>query len=249
MPDPKTFPLPVAPPALPQVPGPAPGGLAGTAGPQPAGAREALRTAPMSDSLRVLAGRGEWRQLRKGRQIIAEGDLGDTLFIVLTGRLRAFSVGADGREVTYAHYGPGEFVGEMGLDGGPRSAHVEAVQATLVSVVTRPTLQAHLEADPAFAFELLAKVIRLARVATVSLRQIALNDVYGRLKALLEGLAQPLADGSRLADPAPTHLEMSQTLGCSREMISRVMKDLERGGYVQVGRRRVLLRRPLPAKW
>jgi len=52
-----------------------------------------------------------------------------------------------------------------------------------------------------------------------------------------------------VADPAPSHLEISQALGCSREMVSRVMKDLERGGYVECGRRRVVLRRPLPAKW
>jgi CRP/FNR family cyclic AMP-dependent transcriptional regulator len=86
-------------------------------------------------------------------------------------------------------------------------------------------------------------------VATLSLRQIALNDVYGRLKALLESLAVPQPDGTRVADPAPSHLEMSRSLGCSRPMISRVMKDLERGGYIEIGRRHVVLRRPLPSKW
>ena len=208
-----------------------------------------LETAQMSDSLRTLAGRGERRHVRRGVQLIVEGDVGDTLFIVLQGRLRAYSAGADGREVTYASYGPGEYVGEMGLDGGPRSAHVEATETSLCAVIARPTLQAHLQADPAFAFELLAKVIRRARAATVGLKQIALNDVYGRLKALLEEIAVPCADGLRVAEPAPSHLEISQRLGCSREMISRVMKDLERGEYIKVGRRRVELLRELPAKW
>jgi CRP/FNR family transcriptional regulator, cyclic AMP receptor protein len=205
--------------------------------------------APLSPSLRTLARRGEIKRLRKGVQIISEGDVGDTLYIVLSGGLRAFAVGADEREVTYACYGPGEYVGEMGLDGGPRSANVETLATSLVSVVRRDTLQRHLDADPKFAFELLAKVIRRARAATLGLKQIALNDVYGRLKALLESLASPLPDGSLVADPAPSHKEMSQTLGCGREMISRVMKDLERGGYVEVGRRRVVLKKPLPAKW
>jgi CRP/FNR family transcriptional regulator, cyclic AMP receptor protein len=140
-------------------------------------------------------------------------------------------------------------VGEMGLDGGPRSANVETLQTSLVAVVRRDTLQRHLDAEPQFAFELLTKVIRRARAATLGLKQIALNDVYGRLKALLESLTEAQADGSRVADPAPSHKEMSQTLGCGREMISRVMKDLERGGYVEVGRRRVVLKKPLPAKW
>ena len=205
--------------------------------------------APMSDSLRALARRGELRHLRKGVQLISEGDHGDTLFVVLTGHLRAYSAGADAREVTYSHYGPGEYVGEMGLDGGARSANVEATIPTLCAVVTRSTLERHLDEDPRFAFELLAKVTRLARVASMSLKQIALNDVYGRLKALLESLALAQTDGSRRIDPAPSHLEISQTLACSREMVSRVMKDLERGGYVEVGRRRIVLWRALPAKW
>ncbi len=203
----------------------------------------------MSDSLRALARRGELKRIRRGVQIITEGDRGDTLYIVLSGRLRAYSVGDDDREITYATYGAGDYIGEMGLDGGLRSANVETLEATLCVVVTRPTLERHIQEHPQFAFELLAKVIRLARVATLSLRQIALNDVYGRLRALLDSVAEPRPDGTRVADPAPSHLEMSRSLGCSRPMISRVMKDLERGGYIEIGRRHVVLRRPLPAKW
>lgn len=208
-----------------------------------------LDTAPLSDSLRALARRGELRRLRKGVQIISEGDRGDTLYIVLAGELRAYAAGADGREVTYGRYGAGEYVGEMGLDGGTRSANVETLAPTLLALVTRSTLEARLREDPALAFELLAKVIRRARAATLGFKQIALNDVYGRLKALLEALTEPQPDGTRIADPAPSHHEISQQLGCSRPMISRVMKDLERGGYVEVGRRRVVLRKGLPAKW
>ncbi len=211
--------------------------------------RDLLDQAPMSDALRALARRGELRRLRKGQQIITEGEAGDTLYVVLAGRLRAYGTAADGREITYAFYGPGEYVGEMSLDGGPRSASVEVIEAGLAAWVTRRTLQAHLAADPQFAFELLAKVIRRARAATVGMKQIALNDVYGRLKALLEGLAAAAPEGHAVIDPAPSHLEMAQQLGCSREMVSRVMKDLERGAYVRVGRRRVEVLRALPAKW
>ena len=124
----------------------------------------------MSPSLRTLARSGVQRPLRKGAQIIHEGDVGDTLYIVLSARLRAYASGADGRELTYGIYGAGEFVGEMGLDGGARSAHVEAVEPTLCAVVTRATLQQHLQADPAFAFELLAKVIRRARATTLGMK-------------------------------------------------------------------------------
>ena len=88
---------------------------------------DALCRAPMSRSLRELARRGVQRPLRKGAQIIHEGDVGDTLYLVLSGRLRAYATSVDGRKLTYGVYGAGEFVGEMGLDGGARSAHVKAV--------------------------------------------------------------------------------------------------------------------------
>ena len=208
-----------------------------------------IDAAPLSDSLRALARRGVLRPLRKGVQIISEGDVGDTLFIVLAGELRAYSVGADGRELTYGNYGAGEYLGEMSLDGGPRSANVEATQSTLVVMVSRRSLELHLKDEPAFAFDLLAKVIRRARHASLGLKQIALNNVYGRLKDLLESLAVAQPDGTRLIDPAPTHLEMSQRLGCSREMVSKVLKELEKGGYLVVNRQRVALLKKLAAKW
>ena len=208
-----------------------------------------IHTVPMSDALRALAGRGTPRKLRKGVQIITEGDRGDTLYIVLAGRLRAYSAAPDGREVTYGEYGPGEYVGELGLDGGLRSANVETLAPSLCVIVTRPTLEAYLSENPAFAIELLSKVIWLARVATQNLQQMALLRVYGRLRVLLERHALPQADGTRLWGPAASHATIAGQLGCTRPMISRLMKDLERGGYIQVGRRRVLLLRGLPAKW
>lgn len=203
----------------------------------------------MSDSLRTLARMGAQQNLRKGRHLINEGDIADTLYIVLSGRLRAYSVGHDEREVTYGEYGAGEYVGEMGLDGGPRSANVEAVEPTLVVLVTRATLQRHLACDPAFAFELLTKVIRRARAATLSLRRIALNKVHGRVKDLLEGMAVAQPDGSRLIDPVPTHLKMSYQLGCGREMVTRVINELELQGYLKTQRGRLRILKKLPDKW
>ena len=203
----------------------------------------------MSESLRTLARLGVQQRLRKGRHIITEGDVGDTLFIVLSGRLRAYSVGLDESEVTYGEYGAGEYVGEMGLDGGPRSANVEAVQPTLVVLVTRVTLQRHLADDPGFAFELLTKVIRRARAATLSLRRIALNKVHGRVKDLLENMAVAQPDGSWLVEPMPTHLKLSQLLGCGREMVTRVLGEMESEGYIKTGKPVLRILKRLPHKW
>jgi CRP/FNR family transcriptional regulator, cyclic AMP receptor protein len=208
-----------------------------------------LHAVPMSDSLRDLAARGTPRLVAKGRLLIQEGDVGNTLFIILSGRLRAFSRSTHSdREVTYGEYLPGEYIGELSLDGGPRSADVQALVSSWVVAVNRATLEQHIAEQPAFAFELLAKVIRRTRAATLSLRAVALNDVYGRVAWLLNERAVAQADGSRLCGPL-THLDMASLLGCTRPMVSRVMKELERGGYVRREGDLTRLLRPLPARF
>ncbi|MBC8056956.1 MAG: Crp/Fnr family transcriptional regulator [Rhizobiales bacterium] len=208
--------------------------------------------AVLPDSLRRLAQRGELKRYRKGHALIEEGEQGDTIFIILSGRVRAFGTGQGGalrdREITYGTYGVGEYIGEMSLDGGPRSAGVEAIEACECAVVTKQTLLSHIAEHPEFALDLLAKVIRRARAATLNAKQLALNDVYGRLVLLLNELAVPQPDGTRLIAERLTHQEMANRLGCSREMVSRLTKDLE-GSYLVVDRGRYRLLRTLPSRW
>jgi CRP/FNR family transcriptional regulator, cyclic AMP receptor protein len=210
-----------------------------------------LAAPELSDSVRALARRGEVCRYAKGTLLIQEGVPGDTLYVVLHGRLRAYgSHASSDREITYGTYGAGEYVGEMGLDGGPRAASVVTLEPTVCAVITRRTLEQHLAEEPGFAFELLTKVIRRARAATFSAKRMALEDVYGRLKLLLEAAAVLQADGSRAVLPSQSHREMSQQLGCGREMISRLMKDLVNGGYVMIREDGVLvLLRALPPRW
>ena len=195
-------------------------------------------------SLRLLAARGIARSYRRGVVLIEEGSVGDNLYLILSGSLRAYSSDARGREITYGVYGPGEYVGEMSLDGGPRSASVITEENSRLVMVTRASLLTHISEHPEFAFELLTKVIRRARAATLSTKQLALNDVYGRLKNLVD---ESTGDGRPLA---LTHQGMAQRLGCSREMVSKLVKDLELGGYlrrVSAGQYQRL--KTLPARW
>jgi CRP/FNR family cyclic AMP-dependent transcriptional regulator len=203
-------------------------------------------------SLRALAERGVLRRYRRDTILIQEGDTGDTLFVVLSGRLRVFSSGGDGareREVTFNVHGPGECVGEMALDGGPRSASVIAVEPTVCSMVARATLREQIACDPDLALGLIARVIRRARLATESARGMATLDVYGRLVRRLEALAEPGPDGARRVPEGTTHALLASEIGCSREMVSRLMKDLVRGGYVALEGRRIVLLKALPRSW
>jgi CRP/FNR family cyclic AMP-dependent transcriptional regulator len=200
--------------------------------------------------IEALAALGVQRRYRRGTLLIQEGETGDTLYIVLQGRLRAYLADNTGKELTLGLYGPLEYVGEMSLDGGPRSANVEALEACLCSVVTRDTLLAYIASHPEFALELMGRLIRRARLATESARSVALIDVYGRLVRLLNRMAcEPDPQGLRALRERITHQAMAQHLACSREMVSRLMRDLETGGYLEVRERWIWLLKPLPARW
>lgn len=200
-------------------------------------------------SLRALAERGVAKTFRKGQRLMEEGDSGDSIYIITKGRARIFGTSDAGREITYGTYGPGEYHGEMSLDGGPRSASVEALEAIECVQVTRQTLLQHIAEHPEFALELLGKVIRRARAATLSAKQLALNDAYGRLVLLLNALAELQPEGTRLISERLTHQEIANRLGCSREMVSRLTKDLELGGFIANGSSRYRLLKALPARW
>lgn len=205
--------------------------------------------AALPEALRALARRGQLRSYRKAALILEEGAQGDTLYLLLRGRVKAFSIDLRDREITYGVYGPGDYFGEMSLDGGPRSASVMALEPTRCVVLTRQSLLAHIADHPDFALELLSRVIRRARLATANARSLALLDVYGRLVQALESLAEPQPGGTRLIAERLTHADLAGRVGCSREMVSRLLKDLERGGHVRRQGRQWLLAAKLPARW
>lgn len=203
-----------------------------------------------SQHVQALAALGMHRRYRARSLLIQEGDHGDTIYILLRGQLRVYVSDNQGKEVTLAIHDPGEYVGEMSLDGGPRSASVETLETSICSTIHREQLLSYISQHPDFALEMMAKLIRRARMATDSARSLALIDVYGRLAQLLNQLAGPhQADGSRLLAQRITHQQIAQHLACSREMVSRLLKDLEKGGYITQEKRQLVLVRSLPAGW
>lgn len=195
-----------------------------------------------------LIARGRIQHYRQSVVIIQEGDFGDTLYIILSGRVKVFATDPEGREIVIDVHGPGECVGEMALDGGPRSASVMTLEPTSCVVVTRATLREHIARKPDFAFALLTKLIRRVRRATSSVKSLALDDVYKRLVRLLDELAVERDDG-RLIDCRLTHKDIAERVGSSREMVSRLLRDLTKGGYIEVRGRQMEIKKALPPSW
>lgn len=192
---------------------------------------------------------GHRKRIPAGRLLVHEGDTGGQLFLIISGQVRAFSSNAAGRELTYGTAGPGEVIGEMALDGGPRSADVVALTSTDVVIIERNALQEFVREHPDFAFELIGRIIRRARIAMNSTRNMALLDAYGRLVRALDAIAQsPRPDGARECARI-SQTQLAARVGCSREMISRLLNDLARGGYVEISRRQIVLKRKFPERW
>lgn len=181
--------------------------------------------------------------------LIHEGDTSQSVFVVLEGRLRVFASSDDGKQVVINVHGPGEIVGELALDSGPRSASVMTLEACLCAVVTMDNLRSMVIAHPDFALHLIHKLIGRIRHATERMKSLALEDVYARLVRLIMESSDALPDGTRRVRDSMTQQEMAERIGSSREMVSRVVKDLTLGGYIATRDRRLQVLKALPARW
>lgn len=207
--------------------------------------------APLSPELRTLALRGVVRSYPKKAVIINEGDMGESLFVLLKGSVKVFSGGKSGREITFERIYSGDYFGEMSLDGGLRSASIITLEPCTCAVLSRASVREHLAQEPKFVMNLLQRVIGRARCTTEIARNMALLDVYGRLVALLEAhdgvTACGAANDGRLE--SLTHQDIASFVGASREMVSRLLKDLEKGGYITMATKRITVLKKLPTRW
>ena len=199
--------------------------------------------------LREIARRGGVKSYPANAILINEGDTSDSLYIVLSGRVKVYSTNSDGREIVIATHGAGEYVGELALDGGVRSASVMTLEPTTCSVVSGANLREFVAAHPDFASHLIHKLIRSVRQATESVKSLALEDVYERVVRLLADLSDPIGDGRRQLRERLTQQAIADRVGASREMVSRIFKDLSAGGYIDLSGDRIVVAKKPPAAW
>ena len=200
------------------------------------------------EALRKVAASGVVRQFPKQAILINEGDVGDSLYVILAGRVKVYASNAAGREVVLNFHGPGEYDGEMSIDGAPRSASVITVEPTTCAIVNRAQFRDFLAANPDFAQHLIRTLIRRARSATENVKSLALSDVYGRLVRLVNALCVDV--GGRLTvRERLTHQDIADRVGASRDMVGKLLKDLVAGGYLLVEDRQITILRKLPPGW
>ena len=198
--------------------------------------------------LREIASTGGVKRYPANAVLINEGDAADTLFIILSGRVKVYAGNDAGKEVILNEHGPGEYVGEVPLDGGVRSASVMTLEPTTCALVTGANLREFIATHPDFALHLIRNLILRLRTLTDSVKSLALDDVYGRVVGLLQKLAVP-EGGHRAVPQRLTQQEIADRVGASREMVSRIFKELTIGGYLNVKAGRIILLKNPPAAW
>jgi CRP/FNR family cyclic AMP-dependent transcriptional regulator len=187
------------------------------------------------------------RNLPRQALVVSEGDRTDSLYIILSGKVKVFLAG-EGRQVTLRHLGAGDYFGEMVLDEGPRSASVMTLEPTALAMVSRETFEAFVAAHPEFTIRLIKKLIHFTRGLTNSVRSLALLDVYGRVARLLLELAVD-QDGRRVIPEKLTQREIANRVGASREMIGLILRDLSIGGYISVSGKQITINKEPPKHW
>jgi len=203
---------------------------------------ELLKRVPLFEGLseaevEALAKVAMLRVFPRDRVVIMAEEEGDSLFVIHRGQVKVSIVSEDGREVILSILGEGDFFGEMSLlDGHPRSANVTTTQETELLMVRRADFLRFIQNSPKTAIKLLSVLAGRLRKTDRKIEGLALSDVTGRITQTLLQLAEeqgtPTPDGV-LVKNRPTHQDLANMSGTTRETVSRVLKRLESQGYVR----------------
>jgi CRP/FNR family cyclic AMP-dependent transcriptional regulator len=188
------------------------------------------------------------KRYRKNTVIIEKGDEANSLYLVLEGRVKVYVADADGKEIILNEQGPWDHIGELALLGdSQRTASVVTLEDSNFLVLTKRSFQQCLTDHPGIALNLIGHLANRVRQLTEEVTDLALLDVYGRVaKTLTESATEQ--DG-RLVTARLTHQEIADRVGSSREMVSKILKDLRTGGYVTVEGKQYVINRKLPDRW
>lgn len=197
----------------------------------------------------TLARRFVIRHFPKNTIVIHEGDDTNSLYVILEGRVKVYLADEAGKEVTLNTQGAGEYFGEVSLfDEGPRSASVITTEECQFAVMMKQDFIDCLTENPQMSFKIIQGLTHRLRALSENVRSLALMDVYGRVARLLLELAKEQGD-TKIIPEKLTHNDIAARVGASPKMVSRIMQELKKGGYIRKAEGRLIIDRPLPAAW
>lgn len=201
------------------------------------------------DVLDELVGLMKEVSFKKNTQVITQGDNSRSLFIISKGRLKVFANDEDGSQTIFTFLGEGDFFGELSLlDSAPRSASVTAVDECRLLSLSPQNFHHVLEKHPEISLPLLTALTTRIRQMDETICNLTSRDIYGRLVQVLYKEAELNTNGDLVTERL-THQDIAEMIGSSREMVSRILKDLRVGEYISIDQKQITIKKKLPSHW
>jgi len=201
------------------------------------------------EELLFLSKRMLTRSFPKDTIVLYEQDDSQSLYVVNRGRLKVTRCHEGGKEVVISMLGAGDYFGEIALiDGGPRSSNVIATQDCKLFVFQRRDILHLFNLNPQLMLSFMMGLTKRIRIASQKIESLALRNVYGRVTELLLDLAK-LKHDQLVIDAPLTQRDIAAMVGSSREMVSRILRDLVTGNYISIKHRRITINKTLPLEW
>ena len=201
--------------------------------------QDLIRRVPLFANLTLeqvedLAGNVTKRKIKKGEDVVQQGEISNALYLILSGRAHVVKTDSKGKEVILATLKAGDYIGEMSLiDNEAHSATVQADTQMDVLVLGREDFTRAVNANITIMAAVMRGLVQRLRTADQKIVSLALMGVYGRVANVLLDMAEPVDKGEMLIREKVSRSDLSKMVGASREMVSRVMKDLEERGFIE----------------
>lgn len=191
----------------------------------------------------------EQKNFIKDSVILTQDDLGDALFIIVSGKVKVALLGEEGKEIILSTLKEGDFFGEMSLlDGEPRSASVIALEDSSLLIMRQDEFLNQIRRSPKIALKIMVEMSKRLRWADEKIGSLALLDVYGRVARVLLQLSKSEEGGTKkgmIIKKRPTHQEIANMVGISRETVSRVLSDFSKEGYITIEGKEIIIHKDL----
>lgn len=189
------------------------------------------------------------RSFPRNTIIISEGDDSDSMYVVLSGKVKVYLSDDEGKEIIINILKEGDYFGELALlDESPRSASVMTLEDSKLAVLSKTAFEECLKTNPEIALEVIKGLSARLRNLTDNVKSLALMDVYGRVARTLLEMSENQG-GVQVINQRLTQRDIASMVGASREMVSRILKDLSIGGYITIENKTITINEKLPHGW
>lgn len=192
--------------------------------------------------LKAIADAARIRAFRRGQVVFTAGDPGDTVVVVISGRVKVVLHSADGGDLTLTMVGPGGMLGDISVaDGGPRSTDAETLEESRLLLIPQDIVREVCARVPAAANALSSSLAFTLRRLTESASDLVFLDLPRRVAKTL--LSQP-RDRDGLIQPALSQEELAHQAAGTRQSVNAALRGFERRGWIEVRGRAVSVKEP-----